>query len=142
MTDFKEEEIEIVQGPSKSKTFRAVSSQQISCNLIERACVEELKRPWTHSDQGINYDFSHYASPPLGRCELTWGRIEGSTSRKDTFIIVEEVKETPYSIILGPTASQLLPVPAWNIGNSVLTYVLMRQSAGNLTFPSSFQEAY
>jgi hypothetical protein len=139
MTDFKEEYIEIAYGFSKSKTFHAVSSQQISCNLIERACVEELERPWTRSDQEINYDFSHYASPPLGQCTLTWGRI-GGTSWEDTFIVVEEVKQIPYSIILGPAAGRLPLGPAWNVGNNVYTYVLMRQTAGNLTFPSSFRK--
>ena len=127
MVGFEEVDIQIRRS-RKSIPYRALSSPQMSCNIIERACVEELKQPWTPSDDGINYDFSDHASPPLGRCELDWGWQEGSATVTDTFIVVEEIKETPYRVILGPAVVKLPFAPSWDI--DILTVVMSRQSEG------------
>jgi hypothetical protein len=137
MTDFKEEEIRIIRWPRKPKICRAMSSQQMSCNIIERAFVEALKRPWTRSDCGVNYDFSQHASPPLGQCEITWGWKGATATLSDTFIVVEEVKGTSCKVILGPTAGRLLFAESWEVGNHVYTYAMSRQTKG--TFSSLCQ---
>lgn len=127
MAEFKQEEIQI-RRLRKSIIELALLSPKISCNIIERACVEESKQSWTPSDSGINYDFSDHASPPLGRCELDWGWAEGSATVTDTFIVVEEIKGTSRRVILGPTLAKLPLAPPWNI--NVLTIVMSRRSRG------------
>jgi hypothetical protein len=130
MADFKEVEIRITRWPRKAKTCRAMSSQQVSCNIIERAFVEALKRPWTRSDCGIDYDFSQHASPPLGQCEITWGWKGVTATLSGTFIVVEEVKGTPYKVILGPIGGQLPFGESWDVGNHVYTFAMSRQTKG------------
>src|SRR5271154_5532211 len=137
MADFDEVEIRITRWPRKAKTYRAMSSQEVSCNIIERAFVEALKRPWTRSACGGNYDFSQHASPPLGQCEITWGWNGATATLSDTFIVVEEVKVTSCKVILGPTAGQLLFAESWEVGNHVYTYAMSRQTKG--TFSSLCQ---
>jgi hypothetical protein len=134
MADFQEEEIRIVRWPAKVKTYRVLLSPQMPCNIIERAFVEALKRPWTRSDGGINYDFSQHASPPLGRCEITWGWKGATATQSDIFIVVEEVKGTPCKVILGPTVGQLPFAESWEAGSHVYTFAMARQTRGNLFF--------
>jgi hypothetical protein len=129
MVEFEEVMIQIRRA-NKWKTHRAFSSRQMSYNVIERTCVEELKLSWTPSDHEINYDFSDHASPPLGQCELDWGWEEGSATITDTFLVVEEVKGTPYSVILGPATDRLPFASAWNI--DVFTIVMSRRSKGTV----------
>jgi hypothetical protein len=127
MAEFKEVMIQI----RRSRRFiphQALSSAQMSCNIIKRACVEELRQPWTPSVDGINYDFSDHASPPLGRCKLDWGWDGGSATRTDTFVVVEEIKGTPRGVILGPTDAQLPYAEPWNI--DIFTIVMSRRSRG------------
>jgi hypothetical protein len=131
MAEVEEVEIQIRYARKrKSETYRAMPNRQISCNIVERACVEALKLPWTRADHGITYDFSDHASPPLGRCELDWGWEEGSATLTDTFIVVEEVKRTPCSVILGPTVSRLPFVPPF--GHDVYTFAMAIRSKGTV----------
>jgi hypothetical protein len=127
MAEFKEEMIQIRRSQN-FKPHHALSSRQMSCNIIRRACVEKLKQPWTPSVDGINYDFSDYASPPLGRCELDWGWDEGSATLTDTFVVVEEIKGTPYDVILGPAVARLPFEEPWN--TNIFTIVMSRRSKG------------
>jgi hypothetical protein len=120
----------VIRRTRKWKTYRVISNPPVSCNLIEKAFVEALKRPWTRSDDGITYDFSDHASPPLGRCELDWGWEEGSATCTDTFIVVEEVKGTSCSVILGPADKRLPFNEPWNI--SILTFAMRKRSKGTL----------
>ena len=139
MSDFEGVDIVIGRGPLETKTYRAAMNQQLPCNLIERACIENLKRSWTKADCEITYDIDQHASPPLGRCNLTWGRIMGGT-RKDTFVVVEEIKNTSCSVMLGPAVDLHPPAPSFTIGNNVYTFVLSRQTNGNLS--SSFADEH
>jgi hypothetical protein len=135
MAELEEVEIDIF-GPQKYKTYRVVSSRQISCNIIERASFEALQRPWTRSACGINYDFGDYASPPLGRAEVHWGWKGGATSG-DMFIVVEQVKGTSCGIILGSIARQR---PVVEPTNEVYTFTVYIRSKGTSSYLSSLSK--
>jgi hypothetical protein len=131
MADLEEVEIEIVnRGTRKYTTLPALLSQRASCNIIERACLEELRRPWTRCESGITYDFSDHASPPLGQCEFPWSWKGCSATASAVFIVVEKVEGTACRIILGPSARQKPVVPA---ANDALTFTTSKRTKGMLS---------
>jgi hypothetical protein len=131
MADSEEAEIEIVNlGTQKYATLRALLSQRASCNIIERACLEELRRPWTRCESGIAYDFSDHASPPLGQCRLQWGWKGCSATASAVFIVVEKIEGTACRIILGPSACQKPVVPA---AYDALTFTTSARTKGMLS---------
>jgi hypothetical protein len=131
MEESKEVEIEICDGVEEYKPYLAVSSPSISSNVIERACLEALGRPWTRSNRGISYDFSEYASEPLGHCELNWCWKGGSTTWYSIFVVVEEVKGTTCAVILGPGGRQLPVIPP---SIHVYTFAMRKRNHGALPF--------
>lgn len=131
MADLEEVEIETVNlGTRKYTTLRALLSQRVSCNIIERACIEELRRPWTRCESGIAYDFSDHASPPLGQCGFQWGWKGCSATASAVFIVVEKIEGTACRIILGPSARQKPVVPA---ANDALTFTTSKRTKGMLS---------
>jgi len=125
MADSEEADIETVNlGTQKYTTLSALLSQRVSCNIIERACLEELRRPWTRDESGITYDFSDHASPPLGQCEFRWGWKGCSATASTVFVVVEKIEGTACRIILGPTACEKPVVPA---ANDALTFTTSKR---------------
>src|SRR5436853_2040882 len=118
MADLKEVEIEVANlGTQKYTTLPASLSQRASCNIIERACLEELGRPWTRCESGLTHDFSDHASPPLGQCSFQWGWKGCSATATAIFIVVEKIEGTTCRIILGPRPGQK---PAVRSGDAAL----------------------
>jgi hypothetical protein len=131
MADSEEAEIETVNlGTQKYTTLSALLSQGASCNIIERACLEELRRPWTRGESGITYDFSDHASPPLGQCEFRWGWKGCSATASAVFVVVEKIEGTACRIILGPSAHQKRVDPE---ANDVLTFTTSKRTKGMLS---------
>ena len=131
MEDLKEVQIETVNLETRQYiTLAALSSQRASCNIIERACLEELRRPWTRCESGIAYDFSDHASPPLGQCRFQWNWKGCSATASDVFIVVEKIEGTACRIILGPSACQKPVVPT---ANDALTYTMSKRTKGMLS---------
>lgn len=128
MAESEEPEIEILRVDTrKFETRRAVLSQNASCNIIERTCLEGLKRSWSRADNGIIYDFSDYASPPLGWCELNWKWKGCSASAWATFVVVEKIEGSTCGIMLGPSGRQK---PVIRTSNDVLTFALRNRANG------------
>jgi hypothetical protein len=131
MADLKEAEIEIANRETRRyTTLSALLSERVPCNIIERACLEELRRPWTRCESGIAYDFSDYASPPLGRCGFQWSWKGCSATASTVFIVVEKIEGTACRIILGPSASQKPVIPA---ANDALTFTTSKRTKGMLS---------
>jgi hypothetical protein len=131
MAGLKEAEIETVNlGTRKYTTLSALLNQRAPCNIIERACLEELQRPWTRCESGIAYDFSDYASPPLGQCGFPWSWKGCSATASTVFIVVEKIEGTACRVILGPSASQKPVIPA---PNDVLTITTSKRTKGMLS---------
>ena len=135
MTESKEVEIEISDAVEDFRTIRAVSNPQMSYNIIERAVVEGLQWQWTPSDVEVPFNFSDHASPPLGRCELTWCWKESPITRSDVFVVVQEVKGTSRGVIIGPAGPQLRVVES---SDDILTFTQSTRSKG--TMPSKHCE--
>ena len=137
MAESEEVDIEILDiGTRKYKKFSAVIIRRVTCNIIERSCVEALRQPWIRSNGGISYDFGDYASPPLGRCELDMaGSWSGcSTTSPSAFIVVEEVKGTSDGIILAPSVRQGAEVPP--ASNDIYTVGVRKRTKGKCPFLS------
>src|SRR2546430_12635907 len=130
MAEWEETKIEICAGENLHER-RALSGDQISCNIIERACVEALQLPWTRLDHGIDYDFSDYASAPLGYCQLVWAWEKCSATAQGTFIVVEAVNRTSFAVIVGATGRQK---PVVYDGNDVYTFGKQKRSKGTCSF--------
>jgi hypothetical protein len=131
MADLKEAEIEIANLETRRYTaLPALLSERAPCNIIERACLEELRQPWTRCESGIAYDFSDYASPPLGQCGFQWSWKGCSATASTVFIVVEKIERTACRIILGPSASQKPVIPA---ANDVLTFTTSKRTKGMLS---------
>jgi hypothetical protein len=127
MAELEEVDIEISDAVEDFRSYRAVKNPQISYNIVERALVEALQWPWTRSDFGITYNFSDHASPPLGRCELNWCWKGSAITRPNAFIVVEEVKGTSCSVIIGPAGRQLPFTPS---SNNIFTFTIYTRSKG------------
>jgi hypothetical protein len=131
MADLEEREIETVNlGTRQYTTLSALLSQRVSCNIIERACLEELRRPWTRCESGITYDFSDHASPPLGQCGFQWSWKGCSATASTVFIVVEKIEGTACRIILGPSAGEKRVVPP---ANDALTITTSKRTKGMLS---------
>jgi hypothetical protein len=131
MADSEEAEIETVNlGTREYTTLSALLSQRVSCNIIERACLEELRRPWTRGESGITYDFSDHASPPLGQCGFQWSWKGCSATASADFIVVEKIEGTTCRIILSPSAHQKPVVPT---ANDVFTFTTSKRTKGMLS---------
>jgi hypothetical protein len=131
MADLEEAEIEIVNLETRQyTTLRALLNQRASCNIIERACLEELRQPWTRCESGIAYDFSDHASPPLGQCGFQWGWKGCSATASAVFIVVEKIEGTACRVILGPSARQKRVDPT---ANDALTFTTSARTKGMLS---------
>ena len=127
MAELEQVQIDILIGGGNCRTLRAVSSDRVSCNIIERARLEALRLPWTRSGCGINYDFSDHASAPLGQCSLSWGWKGTSATAWATFVVVEIVKVTSFGVIVGASGRQK---PVMLPANDIYTFGTYKRSQG------------
>ena len=131
MTELAEVEIDICRktGP---KHYEAVSSDQLSYNLIEKNIIDALQVTWTRVAVGITYDFIGFASPPLGQCRLDWRWKERGATWCDTFTVVEEIKATSRGVVIGLAGKDRPNVPS---SNDVYVVTLDEKSRGIRSSP-------
>ncbi len=114
-------EIEGAQG------YKAMLSPEVSCNVIEKACLETLQQPWARLDREVDFHFHGHASAPLGICPLSWSWQRSPTTEYDIFVVVEKVNRNLCNVILGAASHQR---PAAKSSDDIFAFGMKTPSKG------------
>ena len=104
-------------------------SPDVSCNVIEKACLEATQQPWARVDREVEFHFHGHASAPLGMCLLHWSLEGSSTTEYDVFLVVEKVNRNSCNVILGAAGNQM---PATRSSDDIFTFGMKTPSKGTI----------